>query len=146
MAGKGAAVAAGAVTGTGGVRSPTPGSGVRPGKGAAVAAGGVTETGGVRSLTPGTDGNISPGGWLSRTPAKLRERLGGRWLTTPEYRAGDLLLFTMFTVHASLDNHSRHIRLSSDTRYQLASDPVDERWIGPNPIGHGPAGKRGMIC
>lgn len=94
----------------------------------------------------GGGGNISPGGWLSRTPAKLRERLGGRWLTSPEYRAGDLLIITMFTVHASLDNHSRHIRLSSDTRYQLASEPVDERWIGENPIGHGPAGKRGMIC
>lgn len=94
----------------------------------------------------GGGGNISPGGWLSRTPAKLRERLGGRWLTSPEYRAGDLLIITMFTVHASLDNHSKHIRLSSDTRYQLASEPVDERWIGENPIGHGPAGKRGMIC
>ncbi|MBV9867686.1 MAG: phytanoyl-CoA dioxygenase family protein [Abitibacteriaceae bacterium] len=94
----------------------------------------------------GGGGNISRGGWLSRTPAKLRERLGGRWLTVPKYRAGDLLTFSVYLVHASLDNHSNHIRLSSDTRYQLASEPVDERWIGENPIGHGPAGKRGMIC
>ena len=28
------------------------------------------------------------------------------------------------------------IRLSSDTRCQLASEPVDERWIGENPIAH----------
>jgi ectoine hydroxylase-related dioxygenase (phytanoyl-CoA dioxygenase family) len=26
------------------------------------------------------------------------------------------------------------------------SDPVDERWIGEDPIAHGPEGKRGFIC
>lgn len=93
----------------------------------------------------GGGGNISNGGWLSRNPLKLRENLGGRWLTA-EYAAGDLLTFTMNTIHASIDNQSNRIRLSSDSRYQLASEPVDERWIGENPIAHGPAGKRGMIC
>ncbi len=94
----------------------------------------------------GGGGNISDGGWLSRTPATLRKNLGGRWLTAPQFRMGDLLAFSVYTVHASLDNHSNRIRLSSDSRYQLASEPVDERWIGEKPIGHGPAGKRGMIC
>jgi hypothetical protein len=75
----------------------------------------------------------------------LPQKLGGRWLTA-DYRAGDLLLFGMFTMHASSDNHGRGYRLSTDTRYQLASDPVDERWIGENPIAHGPEGKRGFIC
>jgi hypothetical protein len=84
-------------------------------------------------------------GYISNNPFKLRQRLGGRWLTNP-YRAGDLLVFGMFTLHASLDNHSRHIRLSSDSRYQLASEPADHRWIGENPIGHTLAGKRGRIC
>jgi len=93
----------------------------------------------------GGGGNITPGGWLSKSPALLRERLGGRWLTA-EYRAGDLLTFSMYTVHASIDNQSNRIRLSSDSRYQLASEPVDERWIGDNPIGHGAAGKRGRVC
>ena len=93
----------------------------------------------------GGGGNISLGGWLSKDAVKLRERLGGRWLTT-NFRAGDVLIFSMFTVHCSLDNGSNTIRLSTDTRYQLASDPVDERWIGEHPIGHGPAAKRGMIC
>jgi hypothetical protein len=93
----------------------------------------------------GGGGNIRPGGWLSNQPHKLRERLGGRWLTN-EFRAGDLLVFSVFTVHASLDNQSDKIRLSSDSRYQRASQPADERWIGANPIGHGPEGKRGMIC
>lgn len=93
----------------------------------------------------GGGGNIRSGGWLSNHPAKLQQALGGRWLTA-QYRAGDLLLFSIFTVHASLDNHSNQIRLSSDSRYQLASEAADERWIGPNPIAHGPEGKRGMIC
>lgn len=84
-------------------------------------------------------------GRLSDDPAELREHLGGRWLTT-EFRAGDLLTFSTYTIHASLDNRSDRFRLSSDSRYQLASAPVDERWIGEAPIGHGPGGKRGMIC
>jgi ectoine hydroxylase-related dioxygenase (phytanoyl-CoA dioxygenase family) len=85
------------------------------------------------------------GGWLSPNTVMLRERLDGRWLTT-EFRAGDLLTFGMFTIHASLDNHSDRIRLSSDSRYQLASEPVDERWVGEKPVGHTSAGKRGRIC
>ncbi|MEZ4615372.1 MAG: phytanoyl-CoA dioxygenase family protein [Caldilineaceae bacterium] len=93
----------------------------------------------------GGGGNITPGGWLSRDPVTLRKRLGGRWLTT-DYKLGDVLIFSVYLVHCSLDNTSDSIRLTSDTRYQLASDPVDERWIGDNPIAHGPAAKEGMIC
>ena len=85
------------------------------------------------------------GGALSTNPTSLRQKFGGRWLSA-EFRMGDLLTFRMNTVHASLDNHSNRIRLSTDTRYQLASEPVDERWVGENPIAHGPAGRRGMIC
>ena len=75
----------------------------------------------------------------------LREKLGGRWLTA-DFKAGDFLTFGMATVHASLDNQSTRLRLSSDSRYQLASEPADERWIGSNPIAHGPAGKKGKVC
>ena len=84
-------------------------------------------------------------GVLNENPAALREQLGGRWLTTA-FKAGDLLTFGMYTLHASLDNQSDRVRLSTDSRYQLASEAVDERWIGAEPIGHGPAGKRGQIC
>lgn len=85
------------------------------------------------------------GGVLSNNPYSLREHLGGRWLTT-EYRMGDLLVFGMRTVHASLDNQSPYFRFSSDTRYQPASEPIDGRWVGENPVGHGLGAKRGMIC
>lgn len=84
-------------------------------------------------------------GALSNNPVSLREKLGGRWLTTA-FRAGDLLTFPMQTVHASLDNPSDRVRLSSDSRYQPVSEPADERWIGEKPVGHSLAGKRGRIC
>lgn len=85
------------------------------------------------------------GGKYADDAVTVRESLGGRWLTA-DFHAGDVLLFSMYTMHASSDNHSRGYRLSTDTRYQLASEPVDERWIGKNPLAHGPGGKRGMIC
>jgi hypothetical protein len=84
-------------------------------------------------------------GHISRNPVRLRERLGGRWLTA-EFRPGDLLTFSMYTLHASLDNQTDQVRLSTDTRYQLASEPADERWSGEEPMGHGDAARRGLIC
>ncbi|MES2459633.1 MAG: phytanoyl-CoA dioxygenase family protein [Armatimonadota bacterium] len=85
-------------------------------------------------------------GAITGDAVALREKLGGRWLTSPHYRMGDVLIFSMRTVHASLDNPSQRIRLSSDTRYQRADEPADERWVGDDPIAHGIAGKRGRIC
>jgi len=84
-------------------------------------------------------------GWLSEDPNKIRRSLGGRWLTS-EYQMGDVVIFSMNTVHGGMDNRSNQLRLSSDSRYQLASELVDERWIGENPPGHSSAGKRGRVC
>lgn len=60
-------------------------------------------------------------------------------LLSADFNAGDILIMSMFMLHGSLDNRSSvgRIRLSCDTRYQPASEPVDERWIGADPIGHG---------
>ena len=78
------------------------------------------------------------GGWLTKDVTTVQARYGRRWLTT-EFQAGDMLVFGMFTLHCSLDNRSpvNRIRLSTDTRYQLASEPADERWVGEEPFGHG---------
>jgi hypothetical protein len=93
-----------------------------------------------------TTGKWAWNGQLSDDPVELREQLGKRWLTA-DFRAGDLLVFTIYTLHASLDNQSSNrIRLSSDTRYQRASEPIDERWIGDDPIAHDPGGKKSIIC
>ncbi|RDK03203.1 phytanoyl-CoA dioxygenase family protein [Paraburkholderia lacunae] len=77
-------------------------------------------------------------GWLSDDPLSIQEELGGRWLTT-EFGAGDVICFDTRLVHGSLDNVSpkRRCRLTSDTRYQLARDPLDDRWNGDISNPHG---------
>lgn len=91
------------------------------------------------------------GGWtftgtLSHNPPVVRNKFGGRWLTT-EFEAGDFLTFGMFMVHAAVDNCSgNQFRISSDSRYQRASEPIDERWVGENPPGHSKAAKNGRVC
>ena len=74
-------------------------------------------------------------GAFSNNPLEMVDRYGGQWQTT-EFRMGDVVIFGMFTMHGSLTNTSNRFRLSCDTRYQRADDPVDERWIGENPIAH----------
>ena len=85
-------------------------------------------------------------GTLSNNPLALQASLGGRWLTAENFRLGDAVIFNMTLVHGSLDNTTDRIRLSTDTRYQLASEPIDERWIGEKPPGHVAAMKRGRVC
>lgn len=74
-------------------------------------------------------------GWFTKDPLEIIEKFGGRWLTT-EFRAGDVMIFGMYTMHASTTNVTNRYRLSADVRFQPASDPVDKRWIGRDPIGH----------
>ena len=74
-------------------------------------------------------------GWFTSDPVEMVDRYGGQWQTT-EFRAGDALIFGMFTMHGSLNNQTNRYRISADTRYQRADEPVDERWIGENPIAH----------
>lgn len=85
------------------------------------------------------------GGALSSNPVTLREKLGGRWLST-HFQMGDLLTFGMKTVHASLDNHTKSYRFSTDTRYQLASEPIDPRWVGEATEEYGEKNRIGKIC
>lgn len=65
----------------------------------------------------------------------ILERFGGK-LGTADFRAGDVLIFGMYTMHMSTTNLTDRFRLSTDTRFQPASDPIDERWVGANPIAH----------
>ena len=84
-------------------------------------------------------------GAYSSDAVAVQGEWGGRWLTA-EYRMGDVLIFNMYLLHASSDNQTDRIRLSSDSRYQRADEPIDERWIGVDPPGHGIRAKRGTIC
>lgn len=80
-------------------------------------------------------GQFFRGGKYSGNAPAVQKQFGRRWLTT-DFRAGDVCIFTAFTMHGTLDNLTNRIRLSADTRFQLASEQIDERWVGDNPIGH----------
>lgn len=79
-------------------------------------------------------------GWFSEDPIEIVDKFGGQWATTT-FAAGDAIIFGMYMMHASLNNTTNRFRISSDTRYQLASEPVDERWMGAKPKGHDAKGK-----
>jgi hypothetical protein len=83
-------------------------------------------------------------GKLSEDPTAAQQQLGGRWLTT-HYQPGDVVVFPIYTVHASTDNQTGRIRLSIDTRFQRPGDPVDERWVGDQRSRPRPR-LRGRIC
>jgi len=78
---------------------------------------------------------------LMDDPAELARQRGSRLLTA-DFRAGDLILFSMTLLHGSLDNQSTegHIRLSCDVRWQPATDPIDPRYAGPHLTGTTGAG------
>ncbi|MGH7142825.1 MAG: phytanoyl-CoA dioxygenase family protein [Planctomycetota bacterium] len=79
-------------------------------------------------------------GWFTNDPIEIVDRFGGRWLTT-EFEPGDVMIFGMYTMHGSIANSGNSYRISCDTRYQLASEPMDERWIGEKPKAHYAWGK-----
>lgn len=68
-------------------------------------------------------------GYFSKDPMEMVTTFRGRWATT-EFHPGDVLIFGMHILHASLANLSDRYRISADARYQLASEPFDERWKG----------------
>lgn len=74
-------------------------------------------------------------GIFSRDPAELVARLGGRWATS-SFHAGDVVIFGLFMLHASLVNTTDRDSLSCDARYQRATEPMDDRWAGAAPSGH----------
>ena len=78
---------------------------------------------------------------LMEDPAALARQRGSRLLTA-DFRAGDLILFSMTLLHGSLDNQSTtgQTRLSCDVRWQPATDPIDSRYTGSQPAGTTGAG------
>ena len=57
----------------------------------------------------------------------LADEHDARWLVA-DYEAGDMVVHSAYTVHASLDNIDDDYRLSTDIRYQRATEPIDWRW------------------
>jgi ectoine hydroxylase-related dioxygenase (phytanoyl-CoA dioxygenase family) len=89
----------------------------------------------------GLDADRDKTGWLSEDPLAVQRSIGGRWMTS-EFKAGDILCFDVRLVHASLDNVSKNrCRLTSDTRYHLVGEKLDQRWNGDNANPHEGAAK-----
>ena len=74
-------------------------------------------------------------GHFGRVPMEISEKYGGAWQTT-DFEMGDVIIFTMHTMHTSTKNLSDKWRISCDIRFQPAEHPIDERWVGKNPISH----------
>jgi ectoine hydroxylase-related dioxygenase (phytanoyl-CoA dioxygenase family) len=73
----------------------------------------------------------------------------GAKLLTAQFQPGDLIVFSGFALHGSLENQSPigRVRLSVDVRYQPAADPADDaRYFGPNPLGANGQGYGGQIA
>jgi hypothetical protein len=68
-------------------------------------------------------------------PLAISEQFGGVWKTT-DFEAGDVIIFTMHTLHTSTRNMSDQWRISCDVRFQPETDSVDNRWVGENPVAH----------
>ena len=74
-------------------------------------------------------------GHFGRVPMEISEKYGGEWQTA-DFEMGDVIIFTMHTMHTSTKNLSNRWRISCDIRFQPAEHPIDERWVGKNPISH----------
>ena len=83
------------------------------------------------------DRNPSRPGHITENPVEMARTHGARLLTT-DFLPGDSLVFGMFTAHASFDNGSAagRVRISCDTRFQPAAEPMDPRFTGKNPSAH----------
>lgn len=84
------------------------------------------------------DKDKSRPGHVTMDPVALAQERNCRLLST-DFEAGDLLVVGMFMLHGSLDNRSPlgRVRLSCDTRYQRADEPIDPRFVGSPPVAHG---------
>lgn len=86
-----------------------------------------------KTIMRGAQGSFP--GWFSLDLREVAERFGGRWRTA-NYRAGDIVALTIYTMHCGLDNTTDRYRLSADIRYQPQSEPVDQRWMGEHAPGN----------
>ena len=64
-------------------------------------------------------------------------RSRGSRLLTEHFEPGDVIVFSMCTMHGTFDNDSAvgRTRLTTDVRWQPVAEPADERYVGPDPGG-----------
>lgn len=64
---------------------------------------------------------------LTHELRRLADVTGRRWLWT-NYEAGDLVIHSPFTIHASVNSEVDTMRVSIDIRYSPCDAPSDPRW------------------
>lgn len=82
--------------------------------------------------------NMMSGGLLADGPAEFGRQHNRRWLLTA-YEAGDVVLHSAYTIHASTINHdtNNRIRLGTDLRFVNSARPWDTRWSNDYAFGDG---------
>ncbi|EMR68730.1 putative phytanoyl- hydroxylase protein [Eutypa lata UCREL1] len=82
--------------------------------------------------------NMMGGGLLADGPKEYAKEHDRKWLVT-DYEAGDIVLHTPYTIHASTINHNPDnvIRLGTDLRFVNSSRPYDTRWTNDYKFGDG---------
>jgi ectoine hydroxylase-related dioxygenase (phytanoyl-CoA dioxygenase family) len=80
--------------------------------------------------------NMASGGWINKDLPALADLINGRWLIA-DYEAGDMVIHSPYVIHASTVNTDAEgrMRLSTDVRYQLKSDKIDQRWVNDYVVG-----------
>ena len=63
------------------------------------------------------------------SPWEVVRLFGGQWKTA-DFAPGDILTFSMRTLHMSTTNTTNRVRLSADVRWQPAAEPADPRYVG----------------
>ncbi|MBV9230980.1 MAG: phytanoyl-CoA dioxygenase family protein [Chloroflexi bacterium] len=73
--------------------------------------------------------NMREAGWISTDLVDMADRFKSRWLIA-DYEAGDMVIHSPYMIHAATQNRDplHRMRLSTDIRYQRATDPIDPRW------------------
>lgn len=69
-------------------------------------------------------------GWLTTDPLDPAVVNKDVVWVTGDYAAGDVILFGLNTAHCSTANLTDAARVSADVRWQRASEPIDDRYIG----------------
>jgi len=74
--------------------------------------------------------NVAGTGWLSEDPEEILQygNHDGQWVTT-DFNAGDIVLFGLYTFHASGINQYNNYRITCDTRWIPEADHADSRWV-----------------
>ena len=73
------------------------------------------------------DANLNGTGWFSESASEITKLFGGQWKTAT-FEPGDVLIFSLHTLHMSTTNLTDKVRISCDVRWQPKSEPADQRF------------------